>query len=429
MLEQQHQRLAQIIRAQETTSDVADASESPHRLGAVVTKPDVSDGSIPDKVTSPPPQSPTSALAAARIRKPVRDSSPSLARDIASRRGIPQQGRTPLSSAVQAKVRQLSPESHRRARASILPKIPASVVESQSSLQHHARKAKKAEDDEGFAKFYSNLTSGTMSKLSSVLAYAGLPLTADDIQADPHSSRKPDSATVRAGHEPDVKKMFSKAALKAIEDDHRQRGTLGHGFGPAESFYVVPPTGLTTSYRDMATGKRAAPGGEEDEDDFVDARELPGPPSPRHSRSAQQHQQQQQKRGSFGKPRTSEELELENTTLKHTLEQLAARLANFEAHAQDASMAALTQSMASLRPAPDPATLERLRQLEMTVDKGVEERQQLEAVNSEQEKALRKWHAKYAKLRESTKERQRVKSEKGEKGTEEAGAGTGGEAA
>jgi len=222
---------------------------------------------------------------------------------------------------------------------------------------------------------------------------------------------------VRAGHEPDVKKIFSPAALRAVEDDHRSRGTFGHGFNPAESFYVVPPTGMTTSYRDMATCRRSGLG-EDDEDDFVDAQEVvvSGPPSPLLSRTAQQ------KRKSFGKARTGEELELENETLKSTLEQLAGRLANFEAHAQDASMAALTQSMVSLRPPtgpPDPAMLERVRQLEQTVEKDAEERQKLESLAAEQEKALKKYHARYTKLKEGAKVRLRARDEKSEKGGEE----------
>ncbi|KAK5135537.1 hypothetical protein LTR08_005172 [Meristemomyces frigidus] len=258
-------------------------------------------------------------------------------------------------------------------------------MDSQVNLRQ-ARASRQAEDEEGFAKFYSSLTTGTMSKLSSVLAYAGLPLTADDIKTEPKSARE----TVRAGNEPDVKKLFSKAALNAIEDEHRQRGTLGHGFGPAESFYVVPTSGLTKSYSGIVANERHHLGGigEDDEEAFVDAREAPGPPSPRHSRSVQS------RRDSFGKARTSEELELENVTLKQTLEQLAGRLANFEAHAQDASMAALTQSIATLH-MPDVATSERLRLLEQQIEKDEEERQRLEALAIKQEKQLKRYEKKY----------------------------------
>ena len=101
-----------------------------------------------------------------------------------------------------------------------------------------AKQAKKQEDDAAFASFYSNLTTGTMSKLSSVLAYAGLPLTGEDAQAE-QNKQKLNTKTVSASNDPDVKKIFSKAALDAIEDEHRQRGMQGHAFGPAESFYVV----------------------------------------------------------------------------------------------------------------------------------------------------------------------------------------------
>lgn len=286
-------------------------------------------------------------------------------------------------------------------------------MDSQASITL-ARQAKKAEDDEGFAKFYSNITSGTMSKLSSVLAYAGLPLTADEIKPEPKITGR----TVRAGHEPEVKKIFSKAALAAIEEEHRQRGTLGHGFGPAESFYVVPPTAMTTSYAGIMRNDRHQLGGigEDDDEAFVDAREAPGPPSPRHSRSIQG------RRSSFGKTRTSEELELENVTLKQTLEQLAGRLANFEAHAQDASMAALTQSMVGLRPpgvATDATMAERLRQLEQQIEIDAEERQKLEAHATKQEKQLRKWNERYQTLKAGAKEKMSRK-EKSERGTDEA---------
>ena len=262
-------------------------------------------------------------------------------------------------------------------------------MDSQANLRQ-ARKSKQA-DDEGFSTFYNTLTTGTMSKLSSVLAYAGLPLTADDIKVEQKSARE----TVRAGNEPDVKKLFSKAALKAIEDEHRQRGTLGHGFGPAESFYVVPTSGMTKSYSGIVGSAQHHLGGisEDDHATFVDAREVPGPPSPRRDRSSQSQ------RYSFGKSRTAEELELENATLKQTLDHLAGRLKDFEAHAQDASMAALTQSMATLRPVPDAVTSERLRVLEQQIERDAEERQRLEASASKQEKQLKRYEKKYQEIK------------------------------
>jgi len=357
-----------------------------------------------------------SAKASARAGSQMRESSPSLARDIASRRGIPSQSRSSPSAAAQARARQLSPESQRRASPSSL-KIPPSVVDSQASIRD-ARKRKADEDEEGFTKFYNNLTTGTMSKLSSVLAYAGLPLTADDIKPEQMSSKR----TVSASHDPDVKKYISKAALEAVEEDHRERGKPGHGFGPAESFYVVQTGGGTYSYADIAKATQSHLSGIDEEDDeaFVDAKELPGPSSPLHSRTAHE------KRSIFGKNRTHEELELENSTLKGTLEDLARRLANFEAHAQDASMMALTQSMASLRPADTPAggsMQERVEQLEKQIEQQTGEQQALKDEAMRKDKILKKYQSRYEQLVNGARERGKAKKEKVEKESDELVAG------
>lgn len=261
-----------------------------------------------------------------------------------------------------------------------------------------------------------------MSKLSSVLAYAGLPLTAEDVQAE-QNKQKLNKKTVSASNDPDVKKIFSKAALNAIEEEHRQRGMQGHAFGPAESFYVVQKGGGTYSYADIAKAQQQLGGiDEDDEDSFVDAREAQAPPSPRHSRHSSQAG-----RNSFGKNATHEELELQNATLKATLEKLATRLSNFEAHAQDASMAALTQSMASISTqgggqqgeAPDPAVAERLKQLEMQLEQQTEERTRLQNLAAKQEKTLKQYKSKWDDIKKSAREKERAKKEKSEKTGEE----------
>ena len=423
LLEEQHRKLASLVKSQDNLQHEG-TSEEVKPTGARPASKDISSTSPPPGKAGPSKaKATTSALASTRIGSQIRDSSPSLARDIASRRGIPPPGRTQPSAAAQARARQLSPESRRRAQPGGAAKVPPSIVDSQAGLQQ-PKTVEKAEDDEGFTKFYSNLTSGTMSKLSSVLAYAGLPLTAEDLQPDQTSKQKPEKRTVSAGNEPDVKKIFSKAALDAIEDEHRQRGTFGHGFGPGESFYVVQKGGGTYSYADIAKAHQHQLSriGEDEEAEFVDAKEMPGPPSPKRSRFSHQ------RRDSFGSPRTQEELELENTTLKNTLEQVAGRLAAFETHAQDASMAALTQSMASLRPGAnealketategqlDAAVQERLQQLESQLQQQAEERQKLETHAIKQEKILRKYKAKWDELKENARERDKAKKEKSEK--------------
>lgn len=306
------------------------------------------------------------------------------------------------------------------------------MVSSQANLKYRRKTSERNEDDEAFSRFYSQITTGTMSKLSAALAYAGLPLTADDAvkasEGTSSSSRNKDLAasTVHANNDPDVKKIFSKAALNAIEEEHRQRGTLGRGFGPAESFYVVPPYAGTKSYSHVVRGNPndAAGGlGEDDEDAFVDAREAQGPPSPKHSRAGSGA-----KRRGFGKGPTSEELELENTTLKQTLEGLANRLAAFEAHAQDA---ALTQSMIGMHPpagnsaggagATDATMLKRFRQLEQQAAKDAEERQRLEAQAAKQAKSIETWEQRYQSLRKGAKKKMMEAKEKAQPGDEEDG--------
>lgn len=422
LLEEQHLKLANIIKTQDSPNEPDSHPEEVKSSDPAVSTHDFAQA---QKQTSPPSQSKstTGALAAARFGSQTRDSSPSLARDIASRRGIPQPSRNPPSAAAKARARQLSPESHRRSRpAPPAPKIPPSIVDSQNLST--ARKAKKQEDDAAFSNFYSNLTTGTMSKLSSVLAYAGLPLTAEDVQAE-QAKQAITKKTVSASNDPDVKKIFSKAALDAIEDDHRQRGMHGNAFGPAESFYVVQKGGGTYSYADIAKAQQQQLMGidEDDEEAFVDAREAQAPPSPRHSRHSSQAG-----KNSFGKNATHEELELQNATLKATLEKLATRLADFESHAQDASMAALTQSMASIghQGGPqggqsDPALNERLKQLELQLEQQTEERAKLQNLAAKQEKTLKQYKSKWDDIKKSAREKERAKREKGEKAAEESG--------
>ncbi|KAK4963038.1 hypothetical protein LTR10_000665 [Elasticomyces elasticus] len=397
LIEQEHHKLAQIIRSRGAVPVHEAASDRPAVAEQSQSHPVPRSTSTKSAATQ---LSPTSALAGTRIGNQARDASPSLAREIASRRGIPQPSRTHPSAAAQARARQLSPESPRATRPSRGSRIPSSIVDSQASLAL-TNQAKPVEEDDGFVKFYSSLREGTMSKLSSALAFAGLPLTADDIKPEKKQ-------TVTARSEPDARKYISEAALAALDEDRRQRGQLGHGFNPAESFYVVPPTGMMTSFAEI-TRRRLQ---DDDKDDFVDAREGPVPTSPRTNSSGSQAGTG---RISFGKDRTHEELELENSTLKLTLEQLASRLANFEAHAQDASMMALEQSMVLSR-APHPAPAEpnralerRLKELEKQAAKDAEEKLELKEQTAKQEKELKKWNSRFDKLHQSAVTKQKAR--------------------
>jgi hypothetical protein len=302
-----------------------------------------------------------------------------------------------------------------------MPKIPPSIMDSQGLQQSTA--GKKAQDDDAFAKFYTNLTTGTMSKLSTALAYAGLPLSPEEAPVE-QSRQRMERSTVHASNDPDVKNLFSKAALAAIEDEHRQRGRQGRVFGPAESFYVVQTGGGTYSYADIAKAQAQDQSKlqqqphpdtieEEDQEIFVDARDAREPPSPKQSRISGQGSL----RGGFSRS-TSEELELENVTLKQTLEQLATRLAEFETHAQDASMAALTQSMANVKAGGAHNVVagsvagDRVSQLEKQLEQMTDERQKYYSLASKQDKTLKQYRAKWEDIKKSAREKDRTKKEK-----------------
>lgn len=230
--------------------------------------------------------------------------------------------------------------------------------------------------EEPFQRFYSTF-GGLISKLSAPLAFAGLPL-GTETPAQPDSTRRKTSAETRLDRyhavpdrpststEPEVSRLFSKAALRAIRDN------TGAGGGPgntAESFYVVPTTGGTVSYAGILgrTGKEGRRSSiDEGEDDFVDARETPSSPELRQSMinattktgrlstSQSMSASASAARGSdkatttaAGNPKTLEELQIENQTLKHLSDTLSKRLHMWEVNAQSSSIA-LQQSLRAM---------------------------------------------------------------------------------
>lgn len=231
-------------------------------------------------------------------------------------KGLPRSASTPAPSTTQEKVGETSP-------------------------------SQPARNDEPFQRFYATFE-GLLSKLSAPLAFAGLPLGFEEaapmLEPPPAHKTNP-RPEERATADPDVTKMFSKAALRAIREEN---GTTNGAFGGAESFYVVPTTGGTISYAGILSRAeqeaRAAVGAETDdqyEDEFVDARETPQPASPELRRK--------------GKPKpgtkTTEELQLENEALRALADHLSVRLQRFEMGAQTSSMA-LQRSIRALHHSP-----------------------------------------------------------------------------
>jgi hypothetical protein len=297
-----------------------------------------------------------------------------------------------------------------------------------------------------FSKFY-NSYQYVFSKIPAPLLFAGLPLSPG--QAPPEKqapAKKQDKEKTRApsSDEPDLTKMFSKAALRAIRDD------VGPSFGPQESFYLVPPTGGTVSYAGILSGGGGRPGTaqgipetiDEDADEFVDARENLGPPSPRSLRSSRKGASPSASRDggrkslkdfqSPGVNKTMEELELENATMRNLLDTQSKRLQMWELSSQSQSMA-LQQSMRAVRQRPDlpntmsdPAMLERmasaepergkqdtdsdanakLKELEEMLKAEREERLALEQKNKKMESTIGRYRDKWEQLKAGARKKE-----------------------
>jgi hypothetical protein len=207
--------------------------------------------------------------------------------------------------------------------------------------------------DDPFQRFYSTFES-LISKLSGPLAFAGLPLDVEDPKSNPEpavGSSKPVVSHQKAAGEPDLTRLFSKSALRAVREGNT-------GFNAGESFYVVPSTGGTISYAGiLSRAEREAgqtstdnkePGTDANDNDmvgshgsteFVDARETLQQTSPA------------KKRGRRVDPgistKTMEELHLENQALKQLSDTLSRRLHMWEVNAQSSSIA-LQQSLRAL---------------------------------------------------------------------------------
>ncbi|KAL9004724.1 MAG: hypothetical protein Q9188_002476, partial [Gyalolechia gomerana] len=331
---------------------------------------------------------------------PQRDISSSIASNLASARGIPsnrqRRPQPPPSSSQPSKPE--APNPQRRSKL-IEEAYQARNLQAQKPQQLNIPSASPStplkskpappsippapeptipKPDEPFQRFYSTFES-LFSKLSAPLAFAGLPLNPDepsnpslpnksttttpnkpvsskDRPQPPNrtSSRRALEASQRASADPDYSALFSRAALRAVADEHGPSSV-----GANESFYVVPTSGHTLAYADVLarqhrernhdrrrssqeadqTEDQEDREGEEeefegDEDLFVDARENPLPPSPDMTRKRGRNQQTQQRT-----TKTMEELHLENQAMKALLDQTSRRLLEFEMSAQTSSVA------------------------------------------------------------------------------------------
>ncbi|KAF2150264.1 hypothetical protein K461DRAFT_245725 [Myriangium duriaei CBS 260.36] len=416
LLEDHHHKLAQIVKAKDEYSKrIAPARD------------DTADNQASKEVISTTQQAPASSVQAHNAPGKstptflkTRDTPSSLAKDIASRRGIPQsQQRRSVPPAanvspVQAAGRITTPSRHGGVER--LSEDAPPFDKGSASLNAPARPTPTDSPvgDDGFARFYSNLTAGPFSRLSSMLAFAGLPLHEVSPEDSPTAS-KVEKTSARVFTGPDVDQLFSKAAIRALEEQQRHPG---NAFGPGESFYVIPTSGGTASYANILSRQQPMPGGGsrdrrgsrgDETDEFVDAREVLS-----DSDQRAKHGQTQSHIATETSLR-EEELQIENAALKQILDKLSHRLQAFESHAQDASMQALAQSMASTRTTttvPLHELEERMRAMESQLEREMKEREKLGLENQKNKQIIAKYRSHWEQLKDSARAKEKAKREK-----------------
>ena len=137
----------------------------------------------------------------------------------------------------------------------------------------------------------------------------------------------------------------------------------------------------------------------EDMDEFVDARETPGPPSPLMTRSG--------KKVPGNNNKTMEELQLENEGLRSYLDNVTRRLHEFEVGAQASSFAFQQSIKASMRqsPAASQAGGINVENLEERVREARAEMERMRAENEKLKGVLGRYRERWEKLKEGARVR------------------------
>ncbi|KFY56058.1 hypothetical protein V497_06547 [Pseudogymnoascus sp. VKM F-4516 (FW-969)] len=338
-----------------TDADISADAEAPISTSAAVAELRAKSSSTPPTAQqSSSRRTPANTSLPPPRRMPPRELSSSIASNLASARGI----RTahPLSPGLTTTNAPGAITARRRTQDTTTPSPGPSWLPpvTHDQLASPSRPANPpaditlpaSETDDGFTRFYSTFE-GLLSKLSAPLAFAGLPLIAEEPAAQP--AKPPSRPSTSASAAPDLSKYISRAALRA---------SASNPGAAADSFYVVPATGGTASYASILSfaekeKRRLAdlrPASSFDDDDFVDAREHPSPPSPTKSRSfAAASGSRSGSKSAKEVEREREELGIENKSLKACVDMLSKRLHAFEAAAQSSTIA-LHESMRFLRP-------------------------------------------------------------------------------
>ncbi|GIJ85630.1 hypothetical protein Asppvi_004491 [Aspergillus pseudoviridinutans] len=461
LLEQHHKKLAQILRFQHE-NPVSTTSAATAQTGTGESETMKLAQTSPEQAQQQPPR------LVGNTRLPAREPS-SIVSNLASARGIPSHPRraspvSPTVSSQQAGARMTEGPSKlktgesrlRGAQAHNLRDRPSGVAASKQpwsppvaspteitsqqfvppeAVEPGRQKTKATPSEEPFQRFYSTFE-GLISRISAPLAFAGLPLGSETSTQSESARRKSSADTKVDRHqatsdrvgqfiEPDVSKIFSRAALRAIRDSN------GNAAGnTAESFYVVPTTGGTVSYAGILTRaeKEARRNSiDEADDDFVDARETPASPELRQSLTGSRGRASRaaDKLTSLHNPKTMEELQMENQALKHLSDTLSKRLHMWEVNAQSSSMA-LQQSLKAMHhhngPWPDhpygtqgssaavsPSAAmdsdQRIKELEERMRRHEKELERVRRENEKLRDVLGRYRERWEKLKEGAKTR------------------------
>lgn len=462
LLEQHHKRLGQLLKStrEKSVSEAIDtaeknepvkitvtpgdrASESPKALG-VVERAIATNSPVPPRLT--------------RTSTPSgRELSSSIASNLASARGIPpnRQRRpepvSPTISTQHAGGRFATDHTHREAlsrqrsdkqakdhtanrvqpnKPSWAPPLSATPLEPPVEEEDQGETARS---DAPFQQFY-NTFENLITKISAPLAFTGLPLTSPSTQrASASAPPAPKSRLQKPIHQPaaqpepslEYSHLISPAALRAVRDEGPSN--------PAESFYVVTPTGGTVSYAEIMSraereNKRASWGHTREpsglnEDDFFDARTT----VPSIESLDQKTPTGKKKRAVLSQDsktvagKTMEELALENQALKHLADTLSKRLHVFELSAQSSS-AALAQSIRSLQRSPlttpensgrgpsgrgvvDEKLKTRIAELEEILKNSDRENQKRKEENAKLKDTVLRYREKWEKLKEGARAR------------------------
>lgn len=449
LLEQHHQKLSELIQfsiehpAKQALTE-KDVVESGEKAAASTVGPDAKPDPTNSASATSKPSGTIPGLTPQRRYPPSRELSSSIASNLASARGIRNSRRgQPVAPSVSndqapGNVDVLARKEGSRTRMQHMldsktgkPKpswVPPSQPSAQSTRppsidetpQEEYMRA-SATSDEGFSRFYSTFGS-IINRLSAPLAFAGLPLIAEE-QA-PADSPAPESAVRRRsraksipppGEEPDLSKIYSKAALRAVYRD---------GHSGIDSFYVVPTSGHTVSYanilnfdqkekrRAMAAsvhGGQADVHDDQDEEDFVDARESQMTLSPSTKRRVGKSQTERDLYNVI------EELNTENESLKGMLDKVTKRLHAFEASAQHSRLA-MVDSLRLARPGSpmsqsggpqmsDESLRKRNRELEEDLARGAKQFEMLQKDNKHLQRTVDKYREKWEALKAGAKAR------------------------